>query len=130
MARPQQAPPLLASPVSARCLPLACLDRTGMEDFLRSWRGASGRRYICSVYAIGAQPVFDFERAVVAAVRREDDGAKILFAFQPGPEAERDGLRHWTEQARREGADEWHVHLLAGSPEARESALRDLACAA
>ncbi|WP_294538215.1 hypothetical protein [uncultured Rhodoblastus sp.] len=130
MARQQEAAPSPASPLPARCLPLACLDETGMENFLRFWRGASGRRYICSVYAIGAPPVFDCARSVVAAVRQEADGAKILFAFQPGPEAERDGLRLWTEQARREGADEWHVHLLAGSPEARESALRDLACAA
>jgi hypothetical protein len=111
---------------SARCLPLACLDRTGMENWLRSWRGASGRRYICSVYAIGEPPVFDFERAIVAAVRKGEDGGSILFVFQPGPEAESEGFRHWTEQARRQGADEWHVHLLAGTPEERELALSDL----
>jgi hypothetical protein len=116
-----------ASPFSACCLPLACLDRTGMENWLRSWRGASGRRYICSVYAVGEPPSFDFDRAVVAAVRKGEDGGAILFVFEPGKDAESDGLRQWTEQARRLGADEWHVHLLAGSPEARAFALRDLA---
>jgi hypothetical protein len=112
---------------AARPLPLACLDRTGMENWLRSWRGASGRRYICSVHAIGEPPLFDFERAIVAAVRKSEVGDAIVFVFQPGPEAESDNLRQWTEQARRQGAEEWHVHLLAGSPEEREFALRDLA---
>jgi hypothetical protein len=112
---------------AARCLPLACLDRTGMENWLRSWRGASGRRYICSVHALGEPPLFDFERAIVAAVRKGEDGGSILFVFEPGLEAESDRLRRWTEEARRQGADEWHVHLLAGSPEERAFALRDLA---
>jgi hypothetical protein len=112
---------------AARCLPLACLDRTGMENWLRSWRGASGRRYICSVHALGEAPLFDVERAIVAAVRKGEDGGSILFVFEPGPEAESDRLRRWTEEARRRGADEWHVHLLAGSPEERAFTLRDLA---
>jgi hypothetical protein len=97
-----------------------------MENWLRSWRGASGRRYVCSVYAIGEPPGFDFERAIVAAVRRGEDGGAILFVFEPGPQAARDRFRQWTEKARQQGADEWHVHLLAESPEAREFALRDL----
>jgi len=121
MARPQ-----VASLFAARCLPLACLDRTGMEDWLQSWRGASGRRYICSVYAIGEPPAFDCDRAIVAAVRKGAEGASIVFVFQPGPEAESDGLREWTEKARQYGADEWHVHLLAGTREERDFALRDL----
>jgi hypothetical protein len=127
MARPQDASPLLASPFAARCLPLACLDRTGMENWLRSWRGASGRRYICSVYAIGEPPAFDVERAIVAAVRKGEQGDEIVFLFQPGPDGESDGLQRWTQVARSLGAEQWHVHLLAGSPEEREFALRDLA---
>jgi hypothetical protein len=98
-----------------------------MENWLRSWRGASGRRYICSVYAIGEPPVFDLERAIVAAVRKGEDGCSIVFVFQPGREAESDRLRPWAEEARRLGAEEWHVHLLAGSPEEQDFALRDLA---
>jgi hypothetical protein len=127
MLRQQQASSSQASSTfAARCLPLACLDRTGMENWLRSWRGASGRRYICSVYTIGDSPAFDFERAIVAAVRKGDDGGSILFVFQPGQLAEGEGMRQWTETARRQGADEWHVHLLAETPEQRELALNDL----
>jgi hypothetical protein len=119
--------PHVDSLFAASCLPLACLDRTGMENWFQSWRGASGRRYICSVYAVGEPPSFDCDRAIVAAVRKGAPGASIVFVFQPGPEAESDGLHQWTERARQYGADEWHVHLLAGSKAERDFALRDLA---
>ncbi|MGO9390230.1 hypothetical protein [Rhodoblastus sp.] len=121
MARPY------ASVFAARCLPLACLDRTGMENWLQSWRGSSGRRYICSIYPIGEPPSFDCDRAIVATVRKGASGASIVFVFEPGTEGESDGLRQWKEKARQHGADEWHVHLLAGSKEERDFALRDLA---
>jgi hypothetical protein len=122
MARPFAASHFAASP-----LPLASLDRTGLENLFQSWRGASGRRYICSVYPVGEAPSFDCARAIVAAVRKNAEGASIAFVFQPGPEGESDGLRQWTQKARQYGADEWHVHLLAGSKEERDFALRDLA---
>jgi hypothetical protein len=126
MACPHVVPPS-ASLFAARNLPLACLDRTGMENWLQSWRGGSGRRYICSVYAIGEPPSFDCARAIVAAVRKGARGSAIVFVFEPGAEAESDGFGAWTEKARQYGASEWHVHLLAGSKEEREFALRDLA---
>ena len=106
---------------------LAALDRTGLEDLFRVWAGASGRRYICSVYPLGEPRAFDCGRAIVAAVRKSAAGAAIVFVFQPGAEDEADELRRWAQKARQRGANEWHVHLLAESPAARHFAARDLA---
>lgn len=104
--------------------PLASLSRTGLEKLFRSWLGASGRRYICSVYPIGAPPVFDRSRAVVAAVRRDAARSQIAFVFAPNPDD--DDFTFWTARARARGACEWHVHLLAETPEGRAAVLRDL----
>ncbi|HUO55249.1 MAG TPA: hypothetical protein VMU18_10940 [Rhodoblastus sp.] len=107
--------------------PLAALTRTGLEKLFHSWRGASGRRYICSVYSVGAPPVFDASRAVVAAVRRAGPDAGIAFVFALGAESSPEAFKTWSEQARACGAVEWHVHLLAETPEERALILRDLA---
>jgi hypothetical protein len=104
--------------------PLASLSRTGLEKLFHSWLGASGRRYVCSVYSVGAPPVFDGSRAVVAAVRRGALQAEIAFVFTAGPDDE--DFAFWTARARAQGACEWHVHLLAETPEARAAVLRDL----
>ena len=50
----------------------------------------------------------------------------MLFLFQPGPDEAADDLRFWTQKARASGANEWHVHLLAETPEDRALVLRDL----
>ena len=105
--------------------PLACLSRTGLEKLFHSWLGVSGRRYICSVYAVGASPVFDRSRAVVAAVRRDGADGRIAFVFAPN--AQDDDFAFWTARARACGACEWHVHLLGETPEARAAILSDLA---
>ena len=105
--------------------PLASLSRTGLEKLFHSWLGASGRRYIFSVYAVGAPPVFDRSRAVVAAVRRDGAQSRIAFVFAPNPGD--DDFAFWTARARAGGACEWHVHLLAETPEARAAILSDLA---
>lgn len=127
MARFSTAAPRVASLFAARHRPLACLDRTGLEGLFQSWLGASGRRYVCSVYSIDAPPSFDCARAIVAAVRMNADGASIAFVFHPGEAAENGDLRLWAQKARACGASEWHVHLLAASKEERDCAVRDLA---
>jgi hypothetical protein len=106
--------------------PLASLRRTGLDRLFHSWLGASGRRYICSVYAVGEAPAFDCRRAVIAAVRRDAAGAALLFAFEPSDQEAADDLRFWTERARASGANEWHVHLLAETPRDRARILDDL----
>lgn len=106
--------------------PLASLMRTGLDKLFHSWLGASGRRYICSVYALGEAPAFDCRRAVIAAVRRDVSGAALLFAFEPSDGEAADDLRFWTQRARASGANEWHVHLLAETPQDRACVLEDL----
>lgn len=106
--------------------PLASLSRTGLENLFCTWLGASGRRYICSVYPLDAPPPVDWRRALVAAVRHDGAGARILFLFQPGPAAESDNFRWWTRRGTSCGAQEWHVHLLAETAEERAFILRDL----
>ena len=108
--------------------PLASLTRTGLEKLFHCWIGASGRRYICSIYAFSGDPLaeppaFDCRRAVVAAVRRDQAGPVVLFVFQP---RDADDFRRRTQRARARGASEWHVHLLAETPEARAFAVIDL----
>jgi hypothetical protein len=127
MTRPPLASDRLFTHRSITSGSLASLTRTGLEKLFHSWRGASGRRYICSVYPLGEAPVFDCARAVIAAVRRDAAGAKILFAFQPGPAEMQGDFRLWTQRARAKGAGEWHVHLLAETPEERAEIARDLA---
>jgi len=120
-------PPLARPPlVMAANRPLASLLRTGLEKLFHSWLGASGRRYICSVYSLGEPPAFDCRRALVTAVRRDACGVTMLFLFEPGPDEAADDLRFWTQKARVAGANEWHVHLLAETAEDRALALRDL----
>ncbi len=117
-----------AAAFTAAHRPLAALDRTGLEDLFRVWFGASGRRYICSVYPVGAPPAFDCGRAVVAAVRKHakalEPSAEIAFVFQPAAD---DDLGVWERKARQCGANEWHVHLLAETAAARDFAASDLA---
>lgn len=113
--------------------PLAALSQTGLEGLFHSWRGASGQRYICSVYDVDQPAAFDCSRAVVIAVRRDAAGqASIAFVFQPDGLAEgaADSLGLWTLRARQCGAREWHVHLLAASAEERKLAARDLSASA
>ncbi len=114
------------SPFCARHLPLASLERTGLENLFQSWLGASGRRYVCSVHSVDAAPEFDCARAIVLGVRKSAGQAEIAFVFQPGVEADGIGFRRWAQKAGACGVGEWHVHLLAESPEARDFALRDL----
>jgi hypothetical protein len=106
--------------------PLTSLRRTGLEKLFHSWLGASGRRYICSVYSVGEPPPFDESRAVIAAVRPGTARAEIAFVFAPGLNGESEDFDLWTARARACGASEWHVHLLADTPQARGVVLRDL----
>jgi hypothetical protein len=103
--------------------PLASLARTGLDKMFHSWIGASGRRYVCSVYSINEPPAFDYRRAIVAAVRRTQPGATIAFIFEP---RDLDDFELSTRRARAAGAEQWHVHLLADTPEARAFVVRDL----
>lgn len=129
------APPPRPAPVGARNreAPLGCLAGAPLATRFHSWRGASGRRYICSVFPVrddaelGGLPEFD--GAVALAVSRDDRGRRrkvaVLDLFW------RDGQFGGDVRAAGEaldaGACEWHVHLLAEDGEARRAAIVDIA---
>lgn len=77
----------------------------GLRDRFYAWRGASGRRYICSVFQSGeAAFVGDVTEGIVIGVARDGGAARPLCLFRAGL----DSLalqRH----ARELGVTEWHV---------------------
>ena len=83
-----------------------------------SWRGASGRRYVCSVFQSGEDSfVADVTNGVVIGVAREGVTTRPVCVFLAQERARR-GLR---EIARELGVAEWHVHFCADA-----ASLRDL----
>jgi hypothetical protein len=94
------------------------------KDRFWYWTGASGRKYIHSVFALDDCP--PLPGAIYVAVRREGPlrlvmGIGRLTPFWDGPMGGRD-----LAALRRNGVDEIHVHLLAKSPEVAEAILEDL----
>jgi hypothetical protein len=94
------------------------------KDRFWYWTGASGRKYIHSVYALDECP--PLPGAIFVAVRREGPlrlvvGMGRFTPFWDGPVAGRD-LQNLQDQ----GACEIHVHLLARSPEVAAAVLDDL----
>jgi hypothetical protein len=120
---PEDARPLhLCEPESA---PLSFLAGERLGARYRFWRGASGRRFMFSVYASDACPAYD--RAVLVGAAVEPDGARrILFIADTGafPEPVLDRARAALAKAR--SKVELHVHLLAESPRERMAVIDDL----
>lgn len=121
--------PRRAAPASDA--PLAGLAGTDLARRFRHWRGASGRRHLFSVFPIGTsfpgEETPRFEDAVVLAVGRDAAGERRILAMDETgarPELVYEGGRFTAAVAA--GADEIHVHLLAGNPAGRAAVLRDL----
>jgi hypothetical protein len=94
------------------------------KDRFWYWTGASGRKYIHSVYALEDCP--PLPGAIYVGVRREGPlrivmGIGRFTPFWDGPLGSRD-----LAALRTKGVDEIHVHLLAKSPEVAEAILEDL----
>ena len=87
--------------------------------FLR-WRGISGRDYVVSVYPIGKCP--DYTDAVVIAVDSRSGSRVWVGESGAGGRA----LAEKLASAKRRGADEVHLHLLAATPQERQAAIGDL----
>ncbi len=118
----------LASTVDA---PLTGLAESELADRFRYWRGASGRRYLFSVFPVdGRRSLGDcpaYAQSVVMAVLRQADGRRrILHAGDTGhlPEAVLGGARLAAAMAA--GANEIHLHLLAPETAARAAIVVDL----
>ena len=94
-------------------------------DLLRnrffSWRGASGRRYVCSVFQSGEDSfIADVTNGVVIGVAREDATNRpvCVFLAQERAPGDRRALRKAAQEL---GVAEWHVHFCADA-----ATLRDL----
>ena len=108
--------------IRPKSAPLAALSHCDLAQRFHGWRGQSGRRYICSIFA-SADEAFGFGPAVVIAVARDVTGARhALAALSADTSLDLEKAAF----ARQPGAVEWHVHLLAASPGAAQAAMDDL----
>jgi len=110
--------------------PLASLAGGSLASRFHAWRGASGRRYICSIFPADLDAADaglpDFADAIAMAVACDGGQrrclALILSEWASGPAA-----RHaFVAESLEKGAIEWHIHLLAADAGAREAAVRDI----
>ncbi|HEY8162545.1 MAG: hypothetical protein ACR650_05875 [Methylocystis sp.] len=91
----------------------------GLRAHFYSWRGATGRRYVCSVFQRGEEGfVSDVESGAIIGVAREGGALRPVCVLAAG---ERAGYA-LRDLARELGVVEWHVHFCA-----EIEAVRDLA---
>ena len=112
--------------------PLAALRGSDLSRRFRHWRGASGRRYLFSVFPVDSPGLLErcprFDLAVVLAVQHgPEDRRDILHLDQTGTVPEMFFAGSQLGAAVAMGANEIHVHLLAENAEARMAILDDLA---
>jgi len=106
---------------------LVCSEAAFAQAF-HYWRGASGRRYLHSVYTLIGCPALP--RANYILVRRGEDGTRSALAFgQTRDTTATVNLAHLRHQGAKCGANEVHIHLLADGTEARASVEADLIAA-
>lgn len=88
-----------------------------LRDRFFAWRGASGRRYVCSVFQTGEEGfVADVTEGVIVGVLRDAADARAVCLFRAGA-----GAGVLRQAAREFGVGEWHV--LFG---ASDAAMQDL----
>jgi hypothetical protein len=106
---------------------LVCAEAAFSQAF-HYWRGASGRRYLHSVYTLVGCPALP--QANYILVRRHGDGMRTPLAFgQTRDDAISLNLAHLRHQSAKRGANEVHIHLLAETAEERALAEADLSAA-
>jgi hypothetical protein len=106
---------------------LVCAEKAFAQAF-RYWRGASGRRYLHSVYSLVGCPALP--RANYILVRRYEDGTREALAFgQTKDEAASLNLAHLRHEGAKCGANEVHIHVLADTERERDLVEADLMAA-
>jgi hypothetical protein len=106
---------------------LVCSEAAFAQAF-HYWRGASGRRYLHSVYTLIGCPALP--RANYILVRRYEDGSRVALSFgQTKDDAVTLNLAHLRHEGAKIGANEVHIHLLAESADERLLVEADLAAA-
>ena len=101
----------------------------GLEDFplserFRSWRGASGERYIFSVYDSRGCPAY--KDAILIAVEVDASGARKPLAFVDTGSFPEPLITKLTRAYGPRDNIEFHVHLLANDTATRRKVLVDL----
>lgn len=101
---------------------LASLSASKLRERFYSWRGASGRRYVCSVFpSIEETIVADFSQGVIIGVVGEGASRRPICVLSADDFDSERGLLV-RQEARARGVDEWHIHFGVG-----DAGLRDLA---
>ena len=108
--------------------PALVCSEAAFDQAFHYWRGASGRRYLHSVYTLVGCPALP--RANYILVRRYEDGTREALAFgQTRDDAVTLNLAHLRHEGAKYGANEVHIHLLADNSDARALVEADLAAA-
>ncbi len=111
---------------------LAALAGSDLAGRFRHWQGASGRRYLFSVFSIRSADALEhcprYEEAVVLAVARAEDGSpRAVWIGQTGSLPDLTFGSGPLQDAVAMGANEVHMHLLAKDQPARDAIVRDIA---
>jgi hypothetical protein len=96
----------------------------GFKDRFWYWTGASGRKYIHSVYGLDDLP--PLPGAIFVGVRREGPLRLVMSIGRFTPFWDGTLSADALADFRKTGVDEIHVHLLAKSPEVANAVLEDL----
>jgi hypothetical protein len=108
---------------------LTSLANETLADRFRHWRGASGRRYIFSLYEPESCPAYD--DAVLMVVLKAADGVRRIAAICDTGNLPDLALSRACEAAAAPAETaECHIHLLAGSRAERAAVIEDLLSAA
>ena len=124
---PETAPP--TAPCFAEGERLAALADDALSPRFCAWRGASGRRYIASVYEADLCPAY-CDAALIAVAAYAGGRRRILALADTGVFPEPVVARLAQTLAPLAERLEFHLHLLAANPADRRAALDDLAAAA
>ena len=126
---PEPAPPTAPYFAEAEPEPLASLADEPLSPRFCAWRGASGRRYIASVYEARACPAY-CDAALIAVATTPDGRRRIVALADTGAFPEPVVARLAQTLTPTFGRLEFHLHLLASTTAERRAALDDLAAAA
>ena len=103
---------------------LVCAE-AAFDQAFHYWRGASGRRYLHSVYSLVGCPALP--QANFILVRRHEDGSREALCFgNTRDDAMSLNLARLRHEGAKIGANEVHIHLLADTAQARTLVEADL----
>jgi len=106
---------------------LVCAE-AAFDQAFHYWRGASGRRYLHSVYTLVGCPALP--QANFILVRRHPDGTREALVFgETKDDAISLNLAHLRHEGAKIGANEVHIHFLADTADDRALVQADLRAA-